>query len=509
MSTIGIELCDEGVLAANVENRTPLIPLEETRLASPAFVRFNGREFRAGQEVEDICRIHPKFFTDDCWDQLSLRTSDLMASGKTPHYSELAYHHFRTIWERLNATGNPIDRVVLAVPGYYLLGEFGDEEKVGLLLGMIADLQIPLAGIIDMAVASLAGERGAALESAGRVLHLDIHQHATLITVLNCSDKVSREEIIRIPNTGYSEILGDLIPKLANQFLSKTAFDIHHAAETEQSFYNQTRGLLHRLKIQTEGTLELVRLRRPRKMLVSRDALARHLAQIIEKIQRQVLRVAHTQIAGASPVTLLMTERTARIPGLKESLAHTGKFAVSELEEGVAALGASRFGLSRTVITDLEDAPLTISCHNSDLGLAGPSSSSALARPEPQIADGEAKQAGAQVPAAELESSTQPATHLVWRGMAHRLNEQDFWIGSDLPEGQHGLSLPDGSASLSKHHCSIRRDNRHTIITLEGNSGAWLNDDRITGHTAVKPGDQLVLGDATFNVTFLFIHCRN
>ena len=192
--TIGLELCDAGAYATAEEAPDSwLIPLENSGTSSPGFVYYDGERYICGQQAENRSRIYPRYVADNGWDQLSLRVSDITVAGNSPFYSELAYHHLQHVWKRI-ITDGPVGKAVVALPSNFL-ATTGDEKKTGLVLGMIQDLEIPLAGIIDMAAASLVGHTATVASDNLRALHLDVHQRTSIVTAFDLSPSVRRRHV--------------------------------------------------------------------------------------------------------------------------------------------------------------------------------------------------------------------------------------------------------------------------------------------------------------------------
>ncbi len=525
MRTIGIELCDAGILAALHLPEERIINLEADDPDSPAYVYFDGKRYICGKEAENLCRIHPRLVSDACWDQLSLRKSGIDANGKTPVFSELAYHHLEHVWNRLRTESESIDKVMLALPGDYLQGELGDEEKIGLLLGMAADLKIPLTGLIDMACASLLPQARDLAATGGRVLHLDLHQHTAIITEVRLADGLQSRKVLRTSSLGYAQILAELVPKLANRFLSQTAFDVTHNAQTEQAFFCRTVDLLRSLKTAPEATMELEGRIRPRKMVVSREMLARFLdSKTSRLVQIAVKAAGGPGRAEGPPCLLALTERARRIPGLKEKLEQTGKFRLNSLPEGAAAAGAARFGLEAPVVKDLADIPLfnkiplVKSERNSQID--GPASArhapeqsrtGAGATSTKTAADISVAVAIKENPLEEENTSAQTdqnPTHVVLAGVAHPLVlEKEFLIGTSLPDGGKGLSISSEHSGIAGLHCRIRNDKGRAKLEAQTRDNTYLNQQPVKGEALIKAGDVLTLGTGKNRLDLMFIYC--
>ena len=478
MRTIGIELCDAGVLAAEMqEEEVKLLALEGSRQASPGFVYMHETGYSCGKEAEGYLRVDPRYVSDRFWDQLSLRASDLNSSGKPPPYSELAFHHLQFIWERVFSHG-PVDKAVLALPSEYLFGEEGDEEKIGLILGMVKHLQIPLAGLVDMATVTVAQYSGRLNGDDDRVLYVDIHQYATEISTLRVGHLIQRERLHR-SRIGYNRVLGELLPKLANRFLSQTAFDIHHDAVTEQAFYNQLRNLLETLTVDEEGAIELSSRTRSRKMLVPLEVVERHLEPINEKLrqfaQRTLQQIPADFHRRALPI--MVSSRVARLPGLMDQLRTLGGVRLDTLPAGATAMAAAKFGGALEIIDDLEETPITI----------------ALSRAEGRE----------QAPAGE---ATKPS-HLVFQGVAHRIEPTGYTIGQSLKETVDGLNLPSPLGVDAVEHGIMYVEDDRLILETRTPDGILLNGQPTAQREYLKTGDILTVELNGSAVELYLVYC--
>lgn len=521
MRTIGIELCDAGILAATRHlSEERIINLEADDPDSPAYVYFDGKRFICGKEAENLCRIHPRLVSDACWDQLSLRKSGIDANGKTPVFSELAFHHLEHVWNQLRAEPESIDKVTLALPGDYLQGVLGDEEKIGLLLGMAADLEMPLTGIIDMACASLLPQAHDLAKPDGKTLHLDLHQHTAIITEMRLDDNLQSRNVLRASSLGYSQFLADLVPKLTNRFLSQTAFDVTHNAQTEQAFFCRTINLLRSLKTSSEAIIELEGQKRPRKMVVSRDMLARFLDGKTSRLAQIAVKAAGEPGRAGGLCLLVLSERAWRIPGLKEKLEMTGKFQIISLPEGAAAVGAARFGQEVPVVKDLADTPIFNQIplvkarrNNQSGGPAPVQSRTGAGTTSTQNAADTSIAVTIEESAVEDEKTSaktgqQKPTHIVLTGVAHPLVlDEEFLIGTSLPDGGKGLSIPGKHSGIADMHCRIRDDEGRAKLETNTSDNTYLNQQPVKGETIIKAGDVLTLGTGKNRLDLMFIFC--
>ena len=511
MRTIGIELCDAGVLAAEMqEEEVKLLALEGSRQASPGFVYMHETGYSCGKEAEGYLRVDPRYVSDRFWDQLSLRASDLNSSGKPPPYSELAFHHLQFIWERVFSHG-PVDKAVLALPSEYLFGEEGDEEKIGLILGMVKHLQIPLAGLVDMATVTVAQYSGRLNGDDDRVLYVDIHQYATEISTLRVGHLIQRERLHR-SRIGYNRVLGELLPKLANRFLSQTAFDIHHDAVTEQEFYNQLRNLLETLTVDEEGAIELSSRTRSRKMLVPLEVVERHLEPINEKLrqfaQRTLQQVPADFHRRALPI--MVSSRVARLPGLMDQLRTLGGVRLDTLPAGATAMAAAKFGGALEIIDDLEETPITIALPRAEYGPLPTDLKCRSTIDDPGTGDADTRRATGnrdegreQAPAGE---ATKPS-HLVFQGVAHRIEPTGYTIGQSLKETVDGLNLPSPLGVDAVEHGIMYVEDDRLILEIRTPDGILLNGQPTAQREYLKTGDILTVELNGNAVELYLVYC--
>lgn len=497
MRTIGIELCDGGVLAAEMQKeKVGLIELEGARHASPSFVYMHKTGYLCGKKAEGYARVDPRYVSDRFWDQLSLRTSDLNSPGKPPPYSELAFHHLQFIWEKILSDG-PVEKTALALPSGYLIGEEGDEEKIGLILGMIQHLQIPLSGLFDMATATVAHQARKLDRNDDRVLYFDIHRHATEISILRVGQAIQRERLHRSP-IGYHRVLGELLPRLANRFLRQTAFDVHHDAATEQAFYNQLSNLLETLIVDEEGAIELSSRTRSRKMLVSLDVVERYLEPINKKLKQyteRILQQVQTDARGHT-FPMLVSSRVARLPGLMAHLRALDGVRFYTLPLGATALAVAEFGRGLEIIEDLEKTAITIDFPRAKKGPLGLHLEDRLTGDDrtrrDSIKSGPIRIQGEGREPEAAGENIRPS-HLVFRGVAHRIEPAGYTIGQSLEGTANGLSLPSPLGVNMVEHGFLYVEDSQLILDIRTPDGILLNGEPAAPRAFLNAGDILTV----------------
>lgn len=476
-------MSDAGFMAAGER----LLRLESRTHASAAYVYYNGRRYLAGEAGQDLVRIYPRLVSDGCWDQLSLRPSEITAAARTPAFSELAYHHLSHVWTQVTAKQSPVATVALALPAYMLRGSEAD-EKVGLLLGMAQDLQIPLCSLVDLGACALAEHVAENQRSERDVIVADMHQRCLEVSRYHVGQSLQRLNTARISDLGYGAFLGDVIPRLANRFLSQTSFDVSHDAETEQEFFNQALLLIRRLAEAPESAIELYNLKRPRKMAISADALTR-LTDTFASRLAETIHARVREFGGEEAHDLVISERVARIPGLEAKLRLIPRSQLFILTEGAAARGAARFAENSAVVSDLAETPTVENPSLHDFGIT-----------VPRQAPGESPENG---PTAVPDAVNAPrpgdspmATHLAHRGRAFPLgSDSDFTIGgedspfSDLPE-----DFPT---------CEIVRDGETWRLPESIPEQFTLDGDAVSGGEVIAAGSVLAYRDGAVREQFL------
>lgn len=360
MQAIGIELCDCGILAALHSNsQTTLIPLEaEVIYASSAFACYDGQTSLFGQSAEDNVRLYPKGTSTHFWHNLSLEDSEIKIGDQPMLYSELAYHHFKHIWQTVLKKAQP-EKVMLALPGSMLINEETqgeDEEKTGIILGIAADLKTPLVGIVDLACAAFASGQ-VDQEITSKALYLDLQQHSISLSILaKKGHQLHLEKVVQSSTIGRVKIIEMLMSQLANHFLEETAFDATHNLETEQVFYNQVKKVLAVSHQKGETVLSIEGKKKTHRLSVSYHDLCQKFESVYEAASQLLSQVKDHLGMNANSYPLFLSKRMATLPGLMEKCAANNT--VNVLSEGSSAYGAARLASQQPTLRELEDTPL-------------------------------------------------------------------------------------------------------------------------------------------------------
>lgn len=480
MATIGLELSDAGFLTASCQNSEPhLIPVKD-QLGSPdwpAFAYVEGKELSLGRTAEDHWFVHPRRVVHNFWARLTHEPAALPIGHKTPSFSEFSYYFLREYAQRLAATVSPIEKLVVAVPGSYLKDPETEDEKIGLLLGMFGELKLPLAGLVDMACASLCDPHAPGFNPAHPVVVVDLHLEGADITLLSSDEKIERQAFLNLPQFGYAQLLKQLTASMGNRFLRHTTFDILEDGRIEQTFFRQTKEFL--VSKSPEWRYHLNTSTRGYELIAKREQLAADASAFVTSLVQSVQRFV--QEHEADPCTIALSDRTGQLPGIETRLRASGFSRVIRLPRGAAACGAAQLGHLRFPIPSaIEDVPL-----------------------EKSVALAEAHHPTGVAWEVRLHKNrhnhahTAP-THAILHGVGRVLGDQTrFTIGvSDLGPD---LTLPDTFNAASD-----------CIVALQHDHGRyWFTDTAHGGNnrTAIEAGDRLILRCGNVSADVLFAHC--
>lgn len=486
--TQGLELCDANLQAAVSDGAHPSllrVTAEEGGSSWPGYALRDGERFVCGQAAEDLWLIRPRNVIHSFWSKLSHEPTPLSGASRPLSYSEVAYAFLSRFTERLRAAAKPSTRLALAVPGAYLKDTATAEEKIGLLLGMVADLRLPLCGIVDLATASLCDPRAPRFNPARPVLHLDLHLHAAELSLLVAGERLERRAFLHLPGSGLIALLKHLTGTMANRFLRQTSFDVMADGRTEQLFYNQTKALFYGNEV--DFVYQVNTARRGYELPVKRDSLGADAQAFTDALLKSVLAFAEENHLRPGLCAVALTERASRVPQLEARLRGAGFVRFLHLPAGAAAAGAAQLASALFAApTDLADVPVLTAVPAEFAGRR-------LSAPW-DVHVQKAKSLADQPPA---------PTHLVLEGVGLPLAGRDrVTIGA---QGQ-GATLPLPESFNPAANC---------CIVLERTAGRWQLEDPSPTEAAtdrrvridLETGDRLVFRTGSHSVDVLLAHC--
>jgi pSer/pThr/pTyr-binding forkhead associated (FHA) protein len=407
-----------------------------------------------GVDALQRLRVKPLLANTNFWRGLSTQplTRPSRIAGTT---ADVAFAQAESLLGRFKQDN---DSVLLAVPAGY------SREQLGLLLGVINETGVRVAGLVDAALAACSLEPAPA-----RVLHLDLELHQALLTVLEYSGgeypglKRSRYEIaLRHGLLGIQQTLAQFI---AENFVRKTRFDPLHEASSEQRLIDQLPTWLSELQ-QAEAVMlsfqfgeRELQLEMERAQLIA--AAEPHYLELLRLVQ-------NARVAGMH-IELRVSQRVAAMPGLLDRLRTLRDCTIQVLPPAAAAWGALQYE------TSIRRAPDSLAL--------------VYQLPVARAETNEAQSSDVEATPPQLRP-----THVLFQGRAWSITEQPLTIGWAVDGGKRALTLPSALPGISRAHCTVVRRSGSVMVEDHSTYGSFVNDEKVSGRTALTVGDRLRLG---------------
>lgn len=490
MSTLGIELSDAGFLTAACEKDDPgLIDIADRSGSTewPGFAYVEGTALTFGRAAEDMWFVHPRRIAHNFWARLAHEPSALNVGNKSQSFSELAFFFLREFTARLQASVPRFDQIVLALPGAYLKDAATEDEKIGLLLGMAGELKLPLAGVIDMACASLCDPHATGFNPALPVVVVDLHLDGAELTLLTAdNERLARKDFLSLPNAGLTQLLKQLTGTMGNRFLRHTAFDILEDGRIEQTFFRQTKEFL--VSGVTEYRFHINTSTRAYEMLAKREQLTTDTQAFASSLVQSVQSFVRNSPHASEPCTIALSNRAAYLPGLESRLRTAGFGRLLRLPRGAPAAGAARIGANRMKLPhDLADVPLETSV--------------ALMDTRRLVA----MQWDARLQKNRDGGSHLAPTHAILGGLGHVIGRNPrFTIG--LAELGADMPLPNTFSTAEDCAIPLVHENGRLWFTDVPN-GIDKSTEMPAARTPIDAGDRLTVRCGNSTAEILFAHC--
>jgi hypothetical protein len=437
VSALALEVNDVGLVALRAGASHPLAP-------SPGLALLDQGRLLVGADAAEEAHLKPRFVHDAFWDPLDTAPAGPpFPEGVTR--ADLAHAQLLAI---RTAAGGEITEAFLAVPGFW------STSSLSLLLSVARAAGLPVVGLVDAAVAAASlGQEGDSL------LHLDLTRHRAVLTAMRQGDEVTRTRVVPVEGRGWTAFEDTWTRTVAAQFVRETRFDPRHGGPSEQALHDALPGWLGELCLRTSvpATLELTRA----SLLAAAADLYRGLAEPVILAAR-----------ATGPVSVLLTHRSARLPGLAQRLGDLPGVTISELHSSAAPSGAL---LGRDVLRQAGDAVPFVTRLPSGLDARE-------RRPSLAIVHRADSAGGAR------------ATHVLVDGIAHPIGERGLALGTAPPSGVRGLVLRGDTGGVSRHHCTVRALGGEAVIEDHAGGDTFVNGERVGGRAALRAGDRLRLG---------------
>jgi hypothetical protein len=447
-----IELNDAGLRIAGAKG---------VLLESPGYALLDHERLLIGEPALRESRLSPRYINHHFWDRLSLDPLPRPAP-RARTQADLAYAHLVQLWEAARPDDN---EVIFAVPGRF------NRDQLALLLGIARESPFRAVGLVDLAVAAVA----AAGESAGEAIVVDTQLHRTVITRLTVDAEVAREHVDDLAATALTSLRDAWIGLIADAFIRETRLDPFHDARTEQQLFDRLYSWLDMLAADGEGMLELEY--RNNTFRVGLDQ-----RQIVERARPRYLQLAERvrSVAGGARPRLLLTHRTAGLPGLRAVLDEVLRMPCAVLEPSAVIDGT----LSHADVIRRDDERLAFVTR-----LPNPRATVEAGAPHvaPAVAASENPSAPGQQPA-PTERAVAP-THVLLGERAWPLADGALLIG-----GRSGDVQARHDALADDLVCRVRRDGDGWLLEPPNGAGRVAVDGHaLTAPVPLTPGRALLL----------------
>lgn len=334
-------------------------------------------------------------------------------------HADLVYLHLRELVQHVDAP------LIVATPAVY------STDQLGILLGILEQASLRVAGFVDSAVAA-----GSLSAIPGRAWHVDVLLQRAVLTRLDLSaGQVARGAVEELPECGLARMIDIGVNAVAGHFVRETRFDPLHAAAAEQQLYDQVYAAMTAAPAR-ELAFEIRQGAQTRRVDLQRSVLDSAGAQRFTSLTDRLPRGSH----------VLLSARAARLPGLVTTLERLAF--VERLTEDALVLGCDRH---QTRIASADDPRLITRLPGTAATAPG-----APSAPRPP--------ASANSQSTDKSAHTSMATHLL--------------IGHRALPFTHG-ELP---ITVLCHG---------PITLLRAGRGVTLNGRTLERDTSLEPGDQV------------------
>jgi hypothetical protein len=436
------------LLAAHI-NDAGISVLSADRLLyrEPGFALLDDDELTTGSSAFENARIKPRKIQNRFWSEL---TTDALPDRRFQHLSaaDLVSRQLEQIWQKVAGSG---DRLVVAVPAYM------SGDNLGLFLGIANELDVPVVGLVDAAVAATRREYQGAVP-----VHVDLGLHVSTLSRLKQTGQVQLDRSEVIQNSGMLALYDAWIRTISDAFVKQSRFDPLHTAETEQLLLDRLGEWLSGASVSDKVALEIEYRGIAHSAELESLELISAAAPVYQRIASQLRAVYRAEETPA----IQLSDRAARMPGLADMLAARVGGDIFLLEPGATARG------------------LLTRCRDMQRGGGGVT----LIRQLPW------DQSPVKIEQDETPVVAGQPTHLLFENTAYEIDSRALLMGSQPVAGERWIDLRGDMPGVSRRHCSIERRNGQCIVQDYSRYGTFLNGHKIDGSAVLQVGDLIRLG---------------
>jgi hypothetical protein len=452
LSLLAIHINDAGIC---------VLDADRILYREPGFALLEDDGLHTGAEAFANARIRPRRIQNLFWSNLDAAP---IADRQFQHLSnaDLVSRQLEQVWQSVADKG---DRLVVAVPAYMR------NEQLGLFLGIAEELKIPVAGMVDAAVAATRREYRNAVP-----VHVDIGLHSVMLSRMAQGGVASVERAEIIEDSGLLALFDAWRKVVAESFVQQSRFDPLHTAETEQKVQDQLTDWLTTATARSSIAVQIEYRGVTHEAEVETLQLLTAAAPVYQRIASKLRALYRADEIPA----LQLTDRAGRMPGLADMLVARVGGEVFMLEPGATARG------------------LVGRCRDMQRAEGGVS----LIRQLPW------DQVAVEVARVEVESKGGRPTHVLYENTAYAITTDALQVGSQPGSGRW-VDLRDNMPGVSRHHCTLQQENGQCVIRDSSRYGSFLNGHAIDGSAVLQVGDLVRVGTPGFELRLITTETTN
>jgi hypothetical protein len=447
MSTLAIEINDAGLTVANADG---------VLCVEPGYALVEAGRIVTGEPAFSQARLKPRQVSNCYWGALSA-TPGSAGLDTVGNAAQLAHAQLSALWRRFEADA---DDVVLAVPSYY------GREQLGLLLGLAEECRMPVRAMVDAAAAASAKPY-----PSRQLVYVDAGLHRVSVIVLEQGAEVTAGEERGLDATGLASVNDTLARRLAEIFVSSTRFDPFHEAASEQRLYDLLPQCLARLRSDEAAELTLQHEGDAFTIEVEREQLL----AVVNGFYRALLQLISSSRESGASLVVQLSERLAGLPGLTDALSRLDDATVVALDEGHTA----RAVLKGLDAIEAGNGPVKLLRHFAWRDVPAEDQTPRREMPAPREAS---------------DAETVAPTHVVYRGVAYRVDGEGIVVGRDNGGGRRAIVIEERSNGVSRTHCELVLRDGELRLRDRSRHGTFVNEKRVAGEQVLEPADVIRVG---------------
>jgi len=445
------------LLAAHLNDAgISVLDTERVLYREPGFALLDDEQLKTGSAAYAHARLNPRRIQNRFWSNLQ---TEPLSDRRFQHLStaDLVSRQLEQLWASVADRG---DRLVLAVPAYM------NNDHLGLLLGIAAEINVPVIAMVDAAVAATRRQYRDAVP-----VHVDLSLHSALLTRITQPGQAQFDRSAVIDDAGLLALYDAWISVIAEAFVQQSRFDPLHTAETEQVLQDRLFGMIVAASSDETVAIEIEFRGNTHKAEIEALELVAAAAPIYQRI---VSKLRALYRADETPA-IQLSDRAAHMPGLADMLAARVGGEVFVLEPGATARG---------LISRCRDM------QKSDSGIS-------LIRQLPW------DQLPIEVALSEPASRGGHPTHLLFDNTAYLIDAKPLTLGSQPDDSERRIDLQTSMPGVSRRHCSLQQENGQCVVRDFSRYGTFLNGHAIDGSAVLQVGDMIRLGSPGFELRLI------